>query len=70
VKGPRLIRPLMLLGLLVMSIVVYNWIMNPGWQSTAMGVILHLGAFLLGLGAVILDFRSMAEELRKINKRK
>lgn len=67
-KSPRLIRPLMMLGVLVLVLAVLSYGMLPGWRSSAWGVILLVGGVLLGLAAIIKDMLDLLREVRQLEE--
>jgi len=67
-KSPRLIRPLMMLGVVVLVLAVLSYGMLPGWRSTTTGVILLVVGIVLGLGAIIKDMVDLLKELRHLEQ--
>lgn len=67
-KSPRLIRPLMMLGVVVLVLAVLSYGMLPGWRSSTTGVILLVVGILLGLGAIIKDMLDLLRELRQMEQ--
>ena len=67
-KSPRLIRPMMMLGVVVLVLAVLSYGMLPGWRSTTTGVILLVVGIVLGLGAIIKDMVDLLKELRQLEK--
>lgn len=67
-KSPRLIRPLMMLGVFVLVLAVLSYGMLPGWRSSAWGVTLLIGGVLLGLAAIIKDMLDLLREVRQLDE--
>jgi hypothetical protein len=67
-KSPRLIRPLMMLGVFVMVLALLSYGMLPGWRSSAWGVILLIAGVVLGLAAIIKDMIDLIREVRRIEE--
>ncbi len=67
-KSPRLIRPLMMLGVFVMVLAILSYGMLPGWRSSAWGIILVIAGVVLGLAAIIKDMTDLIREVRRIEE--
>ncbi len=65
-KSPRLIRPMMMLGIFVLVLAVLSFATLPGWRSSAWGVILLVVGILLGLAAVVKDLTALVREIRQV----
>lgn len=67
-KTPRLIRPLMLLGVVVLVLAVLSYGMLPGWRSSAWGAVLLVAGIGLGLAAIIKDMLDLLKEVRQADE--
>lgn len=67
-KSPRLIRPLMMLGVFVMVLALLSYGMLPGWRSSAWGVILLIAGVVLGLAAISKDMIDLVREIRRLDE--
>lgn len=67
-KSPRLIRPLMMLGVFVLVLAVLSYGMLPGWRSSVWGIILLIVGVVLGLAAIIKDMTDLVREIRQIEE--
>ena len=67
-KSPRLIRPLMMIGVFVMVLAILSYGMLPGWRSSAWGIVLLVGGVGLGLAAIIKDMTDLLREIRRIEE--
>ena len=65
-RQPRLLRPMLFLGILSIIVAAALWTANPGWKENLLAVLILGGAFLLGLLAVILDLVSFGREIQKM----
>lgn len=65
-KSPRLIRPLLMLGVFVMVLAILSYGMLPGWRSSAWGIVLVIAGVVLGLTAIIKDMTDLIREVRQI----
>lgn len=65
-KTPRLLRPMFVLGLLVILIALILFLINPGIQNSALGVTGLLLAFGVGGYAIVRDMINMLHEIREL----
>lgn len=63
---PRMLRPMLFLGILAIIVAAALWTSNPSWQGNLLAGLILGGAFLLGLIAVILDLVSFGREVQKL----
>ena len=62
---PRLLRPLMLVGFILIGIGVFSWLQMPQWRQSPMGAVVLLVTFGLGGYAVVTDLRAFWNEMRQ-----
>ena len=65
-KSPRLLRPMFVLGLLVILIALILFLLNPGIQNSVAGILGLILAFALGGYAIVRDMIQMLHEVREM----
>lgn len=68
-RAPRLLRPMFLLGAVVIAIAAFIWLTNPAWHSP-LGIAVIVLAILLGLGAIVKDTIDFFQQFKEDEKRK
>jgi len=69
-EGMKIFRPLMLLGLFLITLGVFSWLLVPSWRQSPLGALVLLASFGLGGYAVITDMRRLWQEVRKQQEEK
>jgi len=64
-KTPRLLRPMMSLGMIVILIAVFGLLTRPAWRSSLGGLVILVTMIVIGVVAIIFDFRSLQHELNQ-----
>lgn len=69
-KSPRLIRPLLLIGSIVIALSVLSFLMIPAWRHSSAATLVLVLTALIGLFAVAHDIKNLARELREFENHK
>ena len=65
-QTPKLFRPMLLTGLIVVALAVFSLLLVPGWLSSPWRLAVLVIAILAGLYAVIRDLLSLYKEIRRL----
>lgn len=68
-KPRRMLRPMMVLGILEILLAVGLWFANPEWRSNTGAILLFILALFLGFTAVVSDLISFANEIKSMGKK-
>jgi hypothetical protein len=62
------LKPLLVIGLVVLLAVLISWFAFPGWRAQPGGLALVVGAAVVGVAAVAKDAIDIAKGWRELNK--
>ena len=62
----RVFRPLLSLGVIVIALAIFSYLLNPAWRGTPLGTVILLIALLSGGAAVVADIRNLLREFRSL----
>lgn len=68
-KGNQLFRPMFMLGVILMALVVFSYLLIPGWQSSVPHILLLLVMGLLGLSAAVYDLQRLFQEIKNSDRK-
>ena len=68
-KSPRMLRPLMILGIVVIVVAVLSFLFNPDWSRSPIGLLILILAVIIGIAAVVRDMRAFAKDVKELEKK-
>lgn len=68
-KSYKLFRPMFMLGVILMALVVFSYLLIPGWQSSLPHLLLLLVMGLLGLSAAVYDLQRLFKDIKGSNRK-
>lgn len=64
----RVFRPLLSLGVIVIALAIFSFLLAPSWRGSPIGILILLIALIIGGAAVALDVRNLLREFRALRR--
>jgi uncharacterized membrane protein len=68
-KSYKMFRPMFMLGVILMALVVFSYLLIPGWKSSLPHIIMLLVLGLVGLAAAIYDLQRLFQDIKNSNRK-
>lgn len=68
-KNQKMFRPMLMLGIILIALVVFSYLLVPAWRSSVPHLALLVLMGLIGIAAAIYDMRRFAQEIKESSRK-